>query len=668
MAQSVRHIYEFDNFQLDRQRRRLLKDGEAVALSAKALEILLILVENRGRVVEKEELMQRVWADSFVEEANLTVHMSALRKALGETRRAPHFIATISGRGYRFLAEVKEVEEKPDDRTVNLPLNLEADAISDPRLDQAAVLDMEKTPELIVEEHILSHITVRGMEQESTHRPVASRSRPVIAILLIASAVSLGFLIYRFVVKPSVSDPGIQSIAILPFKPINTGASNEILELGMAETLISKFSSTGRIIVRPTSAIRKYGNPEQDPLAAGRELGVEAVLDGSIQQLRDRLRITVYLLNVKTGLPLWSEQYNESYEDIFALQDKVSKQVAQALTLRLTGAEQQQLTKHPTNNPEAYQAYLQGRYFWNKRTQEGYRKAIGYFDEALKRDPNFALACSGLADCYLFTAEQLPSKEAMPKAKAAALKALELDDSLAEVHTSLAKIEQFYDWDWRAAEQSFKRALALNPNYQTAHHWYAQLLMDVGREEEAFKEINRARDLEPFSLIINTDVGSLFQDARQYEQAIVVYKKVIEMDANFARAHFELGRALGQIGNYTEAIKEIQKAMELSEASPRMLASLGYVYAVSGNPAKAQEVIAGLHQAAKQSYVSPYHLATIYAGLGKKEEALSLLEQAYEERFGLLAYLRIEPRFDTLRPEPRFKELMRRLGLDPEKP
>jgi DNA-binding winged helix-turn-helix (wHTH) protein/TolB-like protein/Flp pilus assembly protein TadD len=671
MNQQDRRIYLFGRFRLDVERRKLFKDDEAIALASKALEILVVLVENTGRVVEKDELMQMVWADSFVEEANLTVNMSALRKALGDSKNEPRYILTVSGRGYRFLMGVQKVEETDEHSTVdNQPpeqvlitaqVEQELDTNPTQTVEKNSALPVDKNSGVTGAEQNLSLVPIAELSQKKgnlTNLASSPRTRALLAIFTLA----LLFILYRLFFTSESSEP-IKSIAILPFKPLSVDAGNEGLELGMAETLITKLSSIGRIIVRPTGTIRKYGNLEQDPLIAGRELGVDAVLDGHIQRAGDHLRITVHLRKVEDGISLWNQTYNQSFKDILEIQDTISEQVVKALTLTLTGAEQKQLIKHPTHNPDAYQAYLQGRYFWNKRTQESYKKATAYFDEALQIDPGFALAYSGLADCYLFRSEQLPARESMQKAKDAALKALKIDDTLAEAHTSLAKIKQFYDWDWAGAEESFQRAIALNPNYETAHHWYAQYLMDVGKQEEAFIKINRARELVPQSLIINTDVGSLFQDARQYDQAIGIYRRVIEMDANFARAHMELGRALEQKGLYDEALKEIGKAIELSQETPRMLASIGYIYAVSGNPAKAQQMIEKLTKQKQQVYVSPYHPAMIYAGLDKRQEALNLLEQAYQERFGLLVYLKIEPRFDNLRQEPQFKDLLRRIGL-----
>jgi DNA-binding winged helix-turn-helix (wHTH) protein/TolB-like protein/Tfp pilus assembly protein PilF len=661
MKQTVTRIYQFDQFRLDADKRRLFRAGEPLTLAPKALDILVLLVENSGRVVEKEELMQSVWADSFVEEANLTVHISALRKALGDSKTQPRYILTVSGRGYRFLAEVERLEKNPPE------------AASESRARQAAQSEAESAIELepvdsrqAIGEQALRRIGVAefppGKGRPKTLTPYASRPRLLRAGLAILFAAGMLFLVYRLL-RPSESNPAIQSIAILPFQSLSAEAGSTGLELGMTETLITRLSGIGGIVLRPMGAVRKYGNIEQDPLSAGSELGVDAVLEGNIQRAGERLRITVHLRRVQSGESLWQETYNKNFSDIFEVQDAISGEVVKALTLTLSGAEQQQLVKHPTENTEAYQAYLQGRYFWNKRTQEGYRIAINYFTAALEKDPDFALAYSGLADCYLFRAEQLPPKESMQRAKDAALQALELDGSLAEAHTSLAKIKQFYDWDWEGAEASFQRAIALNPDYETAHHWYAQLLMDIGRAQEAFREIHRARELSPHSLIINTDVGSLYQDVRDYDQAINLYRKVIEMDANFARAHLELGRALEQKGLYEDALKEVGRAIELSDETPRLLASLGYIYAVSGNQGKALQTIEKLNQRARQAYVSPYHRAMIYAGLGKKAEALQLLEQAYQERFGLLVYLRIEPRFDGLRREPQFQDLLRRIGL-----
>jgi DNA-binding winged helix-turn-helix (wHTH) protein/TolB-like protein/Flp pilus assembly protein TadD len=666
MGQQDRRLYQFDSFRLDAEKRRLFKDGEALTLASKALELLIVLVENPGRVVEKDELMQTIWADSFVEEANLTVNMSALRKALGDSKNLPRYILTVSGRGYRFLADVQQVEEKDENANAD---NLAQQAIQanlqpQPEFPAEVAWTIDNDSRTGAAGQALSRIPVAEYPQPSVKNWTVGLSRPraLRVIFAIAFASGLLFLVYRLLLTPG-PNASIKSVAILPFQSLNPDASHTGLELGMTETLITKLSSLGRIVVSPTGKVRKYGNSAPDPLAAGSELGVDAVLEGNIQRDGERLRITVNLRKVESGLSLWQQTYDRNFKDIFEVQDTISEEVVKALTLTLSGAEQKQLVKHPTNNTEAYQAYLQGRYFWNKRSQEGYKKAIGYFGEALEKDPNFALAYSGLADCHLFGAEQLPPKETMEKAKDAALKALQIDDTLAEVHTSLAKIKQFYDWDWAGAEESFQRAIALNPNYETAHHWYAQYLMDVGRAEEAFREIYRARELSPHSLIINTDVGSLHQDVRQYDQAINIYRKVIEMDANFARAHLELGRALERQGLYEDALKELGIAVALSGETPRMLASMGYIYAVSGNQVKALQTLEKLNRRARQGYVSPYHPAMIYAGLGNKEKALELLEQAYQERFGLLVYLKIEPRFDGLREEPQFKDLLRRIGL-----
>lgn len=669
MAQSDKRIYEFGPFRLEPRKRRLLKYGETLALPAKALDILLALVENRGQVVEKEELMRRVWADSFVEEANLTVNMSALRKALGETKTERPYIATVSGRGYRFIADVAELEEPGEASTAEDQENYlppPAELIESQRRESSATASG-----VIATKPDSNHISVSARQEALPDR--SQHRRALVAVTLVLLVVGIGALVYYLVAsrkasegnstKPSAETSTPQSIAILPFQSLNAAAEDEYLGLAMADALITRLSTTGRLIVRPTSAVRKYAGLAQNIAQVGKELGVDAVLDGSIQRVGNHLRVTARLVDVKSGSPIWAEKFDEEVKDIFTVQDRVSEQAAQALTLKLTADERRRLTRHSTESAEAYHAYAKGRFFWDKRTQEGYTKAIEHFEQALVIDPRFALAYSGLADCYFFRGEQLPPREAMPKAKRAALKALEIDSTLAEAHASLAKVKQYFDWDWAGAEESFQTAIRLDPNYPTAHHWYAQFLMNLGRADEAMREINRARELSPLSLIINTDVAGILQDMRRYDEAIAVYRQAIEMDANFARAHFDLGRALTQKGLYDEAAAEIQKAITLSAATPRLLAALGYVYAVAGKTAKAKEVLNDLQRAAKQRYVPGYNLALIHAGLGNKDEALKLLEQSYEERFAGMAYLKIEPRFDSLRSDRRFVVLIQRLGF-----
>jgi len=392
-------------------------------------------------------------------------------------------------------------------------------------------------------------------------------------------------------------------------------------------------------------------------------LGVETVLDGSIQRQGDRLRVTVQLISVKDGSQLWGKTFDEKFTDIFAVQDAISEKVTEALALKLSGEEQTGLAKRYTENAEAYQLYLLGRFYWNKRSEEGIKKAIAYFDQAIEKDPNYALAYAGLSQCYIVLDAYylLPPQEAIPKAKAAATRALEIDDTLAEAYAALATY--YYDWDWPAAERQFKRAIELNPNYATAHQWYAEFLVNQGRFDEGIAEIKRARELDPLSLIINTVLGRSLYQARQYDQGIEQLRNTIEMDPNFVPAHRHLGQAYEAKGMYSEAVAEMQKAVTLSGSTPEYMAVLGQAYALSGKRAEAMKIVEELKEQSKQRYISACGIALIYAGLGEKDRAFEWLEKAYQEHDYGLIYIRVAPGLESLRSDPRFADLVRRVGL-----
>jgi tetratricopeptide (TPR) repeat protein len=389
------------------------------------------------------------------------------------------------------------------------------------------------------------------------------------------------------------------------------------------------------------------------------------VLTGRVLQQGETLIVQADLINVAEGAHIWGEKYSRKLSDILAVQEEIAKHISETLRFQLTGQEQQQLTKRYTENTEAYQLYLKGRYFWNKRTEEGLKKAIEYFQRAMDRDPNYALAYAGLADCYapLVYFGYLRPKQAWPRAKAAAMKALEIEDTLAEAHTALAAVIQYYDWDRLNAEKSYKRAIELNPNYSTAHHWYAQYLIHLGRIEEGLAESKRAQELDPLSLIINSAWAERLNYARQYDRAIEQLQKTLELDPNFAHAHWQLGRAYEQKGMYEEAIAELQKAITLSGSSPVMVAALGHAYAVSGKSGKALKILDELKASSQRSYIPPSSLAAIDTGLGQKDQAFAWLQKAYEERDMWLGFLKVDPDFDSLRSDPRFEDLLRRIGL-----
>jgi tetratricopeptide (TPR) repeat protein len=436
----------------------------------------------------------------------------------------------------------------------------------------------------------------------------------------------------------------------------------------MAETVITKLSAIQQLIIRPTSAVRQYISSQQDPLAAGREQRVDAVLDGSLQRLGERLRVTARLLQVHDGSVLWAWQQDAHRGlDLFAVQDAIADAVAQALQLQLSGAERAWLAKRHTQSTEAYQAYIKGRYFWNQRTQEGLKQALAYFQEAIETDPTYALAYSGLADAYttLGYGSYLAPEDTFPHAKQAAVHALERDAGLAEPHTSLAYVKLYYEWDWAGAERAFQHAIALNPNYATAHHWYSVYLTAMERPDEARREIQRAHKLDPLSLIINTDMGFALYYTCQYDQAIAHLRTTLEMNCQFPLAHLWLGRAYQQQGKYAEALAALHEAGTVLGQWPVTIAAMGYVYGASGRRAKAYHVLEQLRQLAEHRYVTSYGVALVYASLGEHDHAFAWLEKAFEERTHWLVWLKLDPRWEGLCADPRFVDLQRRVGLLP---
>lgn len=458
----------------------------------------------------------------------------------------------------------------------------------------------------------------------------------------------------------------VASVAVLPFK--NLGDENDedkYLGLGLADALITRLSSLSSIAVRSTTAVIRYAERQQNPREAGHELGVDTVLAGHFQRAGERIRVTVQLVSLRDGKTLWAEKFDEKFTDVFSVQDSISEQVGRALTLKLTAEEQRLLTKRYTQNTEAFQAFIRGRYFWNKRTAEGLKKGIECAQQAINIDPVYALAYVGLADSYNLLAGHggLPPKETFPKAKSAAMRALEIDNTLAEAYASLAFVSYRFDWDWTTAEKNFQRAIELKPNYPTAYHWYGESIVAMGLFEESISELHKAHELDPLSIPINTDLGQSYYFAREYERSEEQLLKTLEMDASFVRARVLCGAVYEQRGMYEAAIEMLQQAVALSENNPLTLSGLGHAYALAGQTAEAERIIEHLLRLARERYVSAYNIAVVYTGLKQADAALELLEQAYDNRDVWLVWLKVNPRFDSLRHEPRFLELMRRVGL-----
>jgi eukaryotic-like serine/threonine-protein kinase len=458
--------------------------------------------------------------------------------------------------------------------------------------------------------------------------------------------------------------PRVKSIAVLPFKPVVIDARDESLEMGLAETLITSLSNIRRIVVRPMSAVRKYGGLEQDPIAAGREQRVEAVVDGSIQKSADKIRVTVRLMNTADGQQVWADNFDQKIVDIFTLEDSISQQVANALAVRFSADEREMVTKRFTTDPEAYQLYLKGRYFWNKRTAEALNKSIEYFNEAIQKDPNYALAYVGLADAYAVLPghSMVSQEETIPKAKAAAQKALDIDSQLPEAHTTLASLSAD-SWEWAEADRRFKRALELNPNYPTARQWYGEYLDHVGRSDEALQQFKVAQELDPTSVIVNSEMGQALYHSTRYDQAVDQLQKTLEMDPDFIVAHYELGLVYQQKNMDELARLEFEKALNLSGGATNFLALLGVAYKRVGNDTEAQKILDRLTELLKQKRAQPHDLAIIYTGFGDKKTAIDWLFKAYEKRSWLISLIRIDPFFDPLRSEDRFKDLLRRVGF-----
>ncbi|HWN08985.1 MAG TPA: tetratricopeptide repeat protein [Pyrinomonadaceae bacterium] len=658
-------FYEFGPFRLDVSERILRRGNEPMTLTPKLFDTLLVLVERSGHIVEKSDLLEAVWPDTFVEESNLSSNVSLLRKALGEAEGGRPYIETIPKRGYRFADVVRELtpDYGGDDVIVSRHVRERVVAREEIEIgDGDEVASLAGPP--------FSAIDVSSARAIGAGR----RSGPgtnalILGVLIILAA---GGVIYMFVYpgrrEPPARSAEVKSLAVLPFKLLGGGAGDEHLGLGIADALITKFSNTRHITVRPTSAMRKFDIGEQNAATAGRELGVEAVLEGTIQRAGDRLRLTVQLVRAQDGTPLWAEKFDAKFSDVFAMQDSISEQVATALMLKLTSEERQRLAKRYTSNAAAYEAYLRGRYFWSKRTPDAYKKAIEYFGQAISIDPTYALAYAGLADCY----QILPPYGSVPpdaraKARSAALKALQLDDNLAEAHASMGVIKHAFDWDFAGAEVEFKRAIDLNPNYPLARLWYAQHLAHLGKREESFAEARRARELDPLSMVIWSESGWVYYIAGEHDQAVTLLNKALEIDPDFARAHYILAITLGESGKLEEQMAALRKMTALSGGDPkefdRAMAPTLEAFRVGGAKAAWRKSAATLAERIKQNLTSARVVGTHYARAGDKDDAFFWLEKSYEERDPGLVMLKAAPDFASLRSDSRYTDLLRRIGF-----
>jgi TolB-like protein/Flp pilus assembly protein TadD/predicted Ser/Thr protein kinase len=484
-------------------------------------------------------------------------------------------------------------------------------------------------------------------------------STAMLVTVLVALTASLGVTVWNRKLKVVLP----KSVAVLPFESLSRDPDNVYFVDGIQDEILTRLAAIADLkVISRTSTQRYQSNPRNLP-EIGKQLGVANILEGSVQKAGDQVRVNVQLINAQNDTHLWADTYDRKLTDVFAVESEIANTVADRLKAKLTRSERKAMALHPTANPEAYKLYLKGRFFWRKRTGADLRKAIDYFNHAIAKDPIYALAYAGLADCYDLLDEysEISPKESYPKAKAAAIKALQLDDTLGEAHNSLAYSLINYDWDWQGAEREYRRAIQLNPNYATAHQWYAEGLSLVGRHTEAIAEIQRAQELDPLSLIINQGVGGKYLYARRYDEAMAQFQRTLELYPTFAPTHQRLGWCYVQKRMYDEAIGEMQKAVELSGNSTQMIAALGYTYAAAGRVNIAQAIIAELERRSKERYVDDYYVATIFAALGDKDEAFVQLNKACAERSYWMPYIKKDFRLDNLRSDSRFDVLIRRV-------
>ncbi|HEV8484041.1 MAG TPA: winged helix-turn-helix domain-containing protein [Blastocatellia bacterium] len=649
--------YQFDAFELDPVRRVLSRGGKAIALKPKVFETLLVLVRNSGRVMDKDELMRQVWPDTVVEEVNLAHNVSVLRKALGQKSEENRFIITVPGRGYGFVAEVTETQRSAP----------AAASLAEYELTRSRLVVEDETDErdLPVTSQIYADDTRPLPAKQAKFPRVLGRMRFVFAAVLVCLVIGVALLINS--ARPPQPPPfaQIKSIAVLPFKPLVAESRDESLEMGMADTLIARLSNIRDINVRPVSAVRKYAGMEQDAVAAGREQRVDAVIDGQIQRSGEKIRVTVRMVRAADGAAMWTNQFDENMKDIFRVQDSISERVAGLLAVKLTGEERERLAKSHTDNTDAYQLYLMGRYHVNRMTDDGLLKSLEYFQQAIGKDPNFALAHAGMAGAYnaLGGFNVRPPKEVYPKARSAVLTALNLDPLLVQAHTELAMLNLTFDWDWAASEREFKRAIEINPSDSDAHYFYSFYLAFMGQFDNAIAESRKAQELDPVSLVKLTGLAQVLLIARRYDESLEKCEKALEMDPNLGFAHWLLGLAYMYKASYEPAILAMQKSIPLSGDSPDEAAALAHAYALSGNRTEARKILEELKQQAKRRYTSPGTLADLYGLLGDKDQAFSLLEKAYDERDNMVVLLKVDPYFDPLRSDPRFATLLRRVGF-----
>ena len=621
-------VYEFEQFRLDATKRLLWNGSGPVPLTPKVFETLLYLVRNPGKTITKDELISAVWPDTVVEENNLNKNISVLRQFLGEKPGEHHFIATVPGRGYRFVAPVVE---NPGDASKDA---------------EPGVSDLEVSGPAAVRERT-------GRRQLSL-----SSWRFLAIAFLVLCVLATAFYLWR---SRSRKPGPIRSIAVLPFRPIMKEVRNEALELGMADSLITQLGKSNDLAVRSLNTTRAFAESGKDPAEIGRNLGVDAIIDGTLQISGERVRVTTKLIRTSDGKQLWAENFDERMRDIFSLQDSISGRVAAVLNAKLG----KRSRKHYTENVDSYQLFILGRYSSSKLTPQDHTKAIDYFQKAIAKDPNFALAYAGITDTYVrgMLASDIHPVETVSEAKAAAIRAVELDDELPEAHVALGVSAMFYDWNWPEAEKHLLRAYDLDPNDTEAELFLAHFYSNMGNHDKAIELGIRAQKLDPLT-IRHALGGQFLYYAGRYDEAVDSLKQTIELNPNHWLPRMFIARVYIEQGKYRDAILECEHAKELGSPSLELLALEGVAYAKLGDVKMSREQLRELEEVSRRRYVPPYFSALIHNSLGETDVALSLLEKGFYMRDVRMTFLKVDPKWNNVRHQPRFIALMKQMRFE----
>lgn len=649
-------LVRFGIYQVDVRTSELWKQGRKIKLQEQPCRILAILLEQRGEVVTREELRKRLWSDdTFVDfDHSLNTAIMRLREALNDSSDNPRFIETLPRHGYRFIASIEELDG-------SAPEGAEESRSSATR--EVASQASEPGPAI--------PFPAGRAGADVGPRRIASRLALILGsllALLVIALIGVRMRLDRNGLGANSQSDQIKSLVVLPFENLSGDKEQQYFTDGMTDELIAHLAKIRSLRVISRTSSMEYKDTHKPLSQIARDLKVDAVVEGTVLRSGDRVRITAELVQVATDRHLWAETYESQLGDVLGLQSRVASAIVNEIRVSLTPEEQKRLSSSRSVSSESYENYLKGRYYWNKRSQEGLTKAIDYFQLAIEKDPNYALAYAGLADCYSIIGSAIvgtvPSQEVAPKAKAAAMKALQLDDTLAEAQTSLATVRFNYDWDWAGAADGFRRSIELNPSYATAYQRYSLYLMAMGRTTESLAQMTRARELEPLSISMNFSLGWRLYMARKYDEAIEQLQNTLDMDPNFALPRMVLGQAYEQKNAYPKAVAELQQAVAISRDSPQVVSALGHTYGASGNRSEAEKALAHLMEQAKKEYVSPFYVALVYAGMGENDKAIDWLEKAYSDRSNAIVFSKVDPQLDPLRSHPRFQSLLQRLALE----